>query len=376
MKQTIIALVRPNLNLAQKESQAAHLIEHILLDPKRLLKMGFSDEFYSQNVINHGGHVNDFYVVEYYVVLSEAADFVAKAISENQNELYLAEADFEKIKATMLEELLEDRGEFINTGEQLTHAMFTPDSPTIRNEWSDIESVKDITFEEAKNIFQKYNTDISLLRLSYDECIIDQLPKLESNVLQEIEKTVSLTHPWQSPGSVDTTLIIPMTDNTNYILDPIYRLSLTDFRFGLLFDEIRNKEGLVYDISFDINYNADNYYEFFFSSTDENASKVTAIIKQSLEKYEDFITKNLEYIKQRYVINSELDWGDIQGNYLNYIDKVISRRAIISSKEMIEAVKKITAKDLIDYNQKFLKAYNAKVLTFKLRHGKEIKTVG
>jgi predicted Zn-dependent peptidase len=149
---------------------------------------------------------------------------------------------------------------------------------------------------------------------------------------------------------------------------------LTDFRFGLLFDEIRNKEGLVYDISMDINFNGGNYYEFFFSSTEENASKVIAIIKQSLEKYDDFIIKNLEYIKNRYILNQQLDWGDIQNNYLNYIDKVVSRRAVISTEAMIESVRNITAKELIEYNQKFLDAFNGKVLTFKLRHGKEIKT--
>lgn len=52
MNQTIISLIRPNLNLAQKESQAAHLIEHILVDPRRLKAMGVSDEYGLSSKLN------------------------------------------------------------------------------------------------------------------------------------------------------------------------------------------------------------------------------------------------------------------------------------------------------------------------------------
>jgi len=78
MKQSIIAIIRPNLNLAQKESEAAHLIEHMLISPERLLALGIDDEFYAKNIIFHSGSVNYSYLSEYYVVKSEVADEVAK----------------------------------------------------------------------------------------------------------------------------------------------------------------------------------------------------------------------------------------------------------------------------------------------------------
>ena len=99
MKQSIVTLIRPKLNLGQKESQAAHLIEHILVAPKRLMALGISADFYSRNIVFHSGTVNDFYLAEYYIVRSEVAEEMTKILLKNQNELFLDRDNFKKIKS-------------------------------------------------------------------------------------------------------------------------------------------------------------------------------------------------------------------------------------------------------------------------------------
>lgn len=373
MKQSVVALIRPNLNLSQKESQAAHLIEHLLVTPKRLEKSGISADFYAKNIIFHGGTVNDFYLAEYCIVRSEVAGTVAKILSEHQNELDLDRDDFEKIKSTLIEELRENKGEFIETGEQLSKAIYIAGSPTLRNPWDDLESIVNLTPDETIDIFHRYNTDLALLQLSFDDHKIDRLPVIEKNRLIKPDGVIMLTHPWQSPGCVDVSHIVPLRKNTDLLLDMLYRWSLTDLKFGFLRDKLREKSGLVYDISINIDHN-NNTSEIFFTSSENNAEKVTSEIKIALEKYEQFITNNIGYIKERLRLEFELDWGDIRNSCLGIIDSVISGGFIETTASSIKRMEAITAQDLSSFNRLFLSSLNQDAISVERRHGKNVTT--
>lgn len=371
MKQTIVALVRPNLNLGQKESQVAHIIEHLLLAPKRLEKMGISADFYAQNIVYHNGGVNDFYLVEYYVVRSETADIVSEKLIRYRDELYSDDDDFEKIKSTLIEELHENKGEFIGLGEQFSSAIYLPDSPTVRHPWNNAESIVDLSLDKATDIFHQCNTDSVLLKLSFDHYEIGKLPTIERNLLRKQGTTIKLTHPWQSPGCVDSSHIITLPKNTDFLVAMLFRRSLTDFRFGLLFNEVRNKRGLVYDISIEPDYN-NNSAEIYFTTNEENADETTKCVKESLDKYDEFVKDNIDYIKGRLKLDFELDWGNIQSTSLMIIDQVISGGYIETPSSWIKRMGAITINDLSEYNRSFLNSLKNDAITIKRQHGKSL----
>jgi predicted Zn-dependent peptidase len=371
MEQTIVALIRPRLNLSQKESQAAHLVEHLLVASKRLQAIGISDDFYAKNVIFHGGRVNDFYMIEYYIVRQESADTLAQLLHQHQNELHTNSDDFKKTKSALVEELNENRGEFIGMGEQLSKAIYLPGSPTIRNPWNDLKSIRNLSVDKIEEIFHKYNTDITLIKLSFDNYKIDKIPTIERNRLCKSDSKIELTHPWQSPGCVETTHIIPFPTRIDFLLSTIYQRSLVDYRFGLLYDEIRYKQGLVYDISADMDYDS-NTLEIYFSSEPDNSDIVTEHIKKTLGRYNKFIKKNLGYIKKRIKLDLELDWGDVQNHYLRIIETVVSGGHIETPAELINRLDQVTVNDIVELNKLFLNLFNNNAISTKHYHGKKV----
>jgi len=335
--------------------------------------MGISDDFYAKNIINHSGETNSFYMTEYYVVKSEAANTVAKILSEHQSELYLNQNDFKKIKSAIIEELNENQGEFIGIDEQLAKAIYIPGSPTIRNPWNNLKSIINISPNKIEEIFHKYNTDLCLLKLSFDNFELDKLPVIEKDKLRKSNGLIKLTHPWQSPNSVDIYHAVPLPTKTDFLLDMLYRRSLTDIKFGLVFNELHHKQGIVYEISIYADYD-DNTSEIIFSSCENNSDKITEIIKQTLKNYDQFIVKNIDYIKNRLKIDLKLDWGDIQNVTLWNINRVISGGYIESTASFIKRLDKVLVQDLIKFNSLFLDSLNNQAVSVKRRHGKNVTT--
>lgn len=373
MKQSIVALIRPKFNLAQKESEAAHLIEHILMSPKRLQSLWGSGDFYSQNIILDGGWVNAYYMAEYYVVRSEVSDKVAETLLKNKDNLFLSSADFEKIKSVLIEEITNDRGEFIDLNEQYSKAICVPNSPPIRNPWHDLDSVRNLLSKDAETFFQKYNADCSLLNLTDDEYKIDKIPIIEKGKIKGNIDQIELSHPWQPPGSVDTFIAMLIPANIDPLIGLLYRRSLTDFRFGLLFDELRNKNGLVYDVSVSMDY-FDNTLEFWFSSRRSSSDKAIKLIEKSLKTYDSLIKKNFEKIKNRSILDLELEWGDIQNCALNIIDSVVGGEFAEPNSKLLERITSITQNDLAKFNQLVLVQFKQNAIITRRKHSKTVET--
>ena len=375
MKQAIIALIRPKLNFAQKESQAAHLIEHILVTPGRLKAMGISDDFYAQNIIYHSGVVNDFYMAEYFIVRLEAAKSLAKIISKNQDELFMDESEFIKIRSVLIEEIAEARGEYMETSEQFSRAIYQPGSPSIANPWNDLESIKDITLDEVKEIFRKNNTNLSLLELSFESVKYNDISTIQKNNLKNDIKSIELTHPWQSLDSVDTSIIISFDKPIDPYKGLIYSKSLTDFRFGLLTEQIRRKNGLVYDISTTLDHST-NSIDIYFNSNLENIDEIIDLILASLNNYDSYIDKNIELIKERIKLKTELDWGDVQNCALSIIDDFIMGGSKDNPIENLRKIMKITASDLKSFNLEFVRQIEANSILVKRSFGSALDLVG
>ena len=371
MKQTIFAIIRPYLNLSQQESQAAHLIEHILASPKRLEAIGLSRDYYAKNIIYNSGVTNDFYMAEYFVVLSDQADKVTDILVTNKDNLFLNEDDFQKHKATVIEELSEYRGEYISTAEQRAKAVYTVDSPTIRNSWNDSESIKSLTKRDIENIFSKYNTDLVTLKLSWDKFDVNRIPTLEKNNLNITNNIIELSHPWQSLDSIDVSVIIKSAFEKNYLFDALYRKSLSDMHFGLLFKELRHNQGLVYDIDLDYNYGSDTI-EIDYSCAKDTSNSVIEHIKKTLSNYDSFIRDNIEVLKQRLKFDIELDWGDVQCQSENIIEKACFNACTQSPSELLAQIDAISVCDLISKNNQVLDGIENKALIVKQGYGEKL----
>lgn len=371
MKQTIIALVRPNLNLGQQESQAAHLIEHILASPKHLEAIGISRDYYAKNIIYNSGVTNDFYTAEYFVVMSGQADKVADILVTNKDNLFLNEDDFQKHKATVIEELNEYRGEFISTAEQRAKAVYKVGSPTIRNPWSDIDSIRNLSKEDTETIFSKYNADLAVLKLSWDNFNISFIPQLEKNSLNNTNNIIELSHPWQSLDSIDVSVIIKSAFEKDYLSDALYRKSLSDLHFGLLFKELRHNQGLVYDIDLDYNYGS-NTIEIDFSCAKDTLNSVIEHIKKTLSNYDSFIRHNIEVLKQRLKFDIELDWGDVQCQSENIIEKACFNACTQPPSVLLPQIDGISVDDLIAKNNEVLGGINNKALIVKQGYGEKL----
>lgn len=374
MKQTIVALIRPNLNYAQKENQAAHLIEHILLSPKRAEKMGLTDEFYARNIIEHNGGVNDSYISEYFVVKSEATSEVAKMITKYQDDLFIDQEEFEKIKTVVIQEIVESKEEFISTGEQIARAIYKQGSPAIINPWNDIKSIKNISLDQTVAIFKNNNIDVALFELSFDEYKTTDIPKVPKNMLREDIKVIELAHPWVSLDSVDTTIIVPLENKLDPLINIVYRASLTDSRFGLLYKKIRNLHGLVYGISASIDYNNDSM-DLDFSSDETKVKQILDIIKKALGEYDSYICKNLGFLKDQIEIQTNLNWGDVQNHDLWIIDDLIKGGFREPPKDLLKKLKEISAEDLIEFNNEVLNSALSKSILIKHKYGKKVETI-
>lgn len=373
MEQSIVALIRPRLNLAQENPEVSHLIEHILSETKRLERIGLSAEFFANDIIFHNGLIGNLYLTEFFVVRSESAKIVGEKLLKNRNEFHITEKEFENVKSVLIQEINEDEGEYIEFNEQISEAIFKPGSPSNRNLKQNKERLSEITLSEVNDYFHQRNSEFSLLDLSFNHYSIDRLPTLEKNIFHENIKHVELTHPWQSLDSVETVVIVPIPKTTDLLINFLYSSSLTNYRFGLLWHNLRDKNGLVYGISLGMDYNLFTL-DIFFESKAEKIDQIIELIKKSLEKYDDFIFSNLEYLKKRLKLMIELDWGDIFNDVNLTIDRVVSGRFTEPPKKMLDRLDSITASDLSKFNQEFLNSLNNDSFVIKRRHGKTVSS--
>ncbi len=369
MKQSIVALIRPNLNFSNKPTQAAHFIEHALLTKKRLDLMGMADEFFAKNVIMHNGWTNDFYMAEYFIGNSEATGDLARMIQSQKQELFLDKEDFVNIKSALKEELLEQNGEHISLDEQLSRAILTPDSPSVQNPWYDIKSLENLSYEAIQQIFSARNTDQSIAILDYDNFELRNKPQTIKNKLRNDVKIINILHPWLPDNGIQVLISIPLPEDTDQLTHVLYRRSLTDYRFGLLFNILRNKEGLIYDLSVVWN-SANNTLEVTFFVSKEKYLASINFIKETLKSYEEYIAKNLLFIKKRLGMEYQLDWGDIQNQRIMVLDETILGNFTSSPRARLDALENIDTSALSYFNKTILESLDTQAVIAKSCFGK------
>lgn len=151
-------------------------------------------------------------------------------------------------------------------------------------------------------------------------------------------------------------------EKESYVLDVIYAI-LGRGQSGRMFDEIRNKRGLAYEVG--VQHESAIDYGFFavYLNTDKkNINKIKKIILQEFEKLKKIKNKDLEeaktYLEGSYALENEEN--------IHMADKLAFWETIKEAdlvKDYIKKIKKITKKDLTGAAGKYLnKNYTLVVL--------------
>lgn len=154
-------------------------------------------------------------------------------------------------------------------------------------------------------------------------------------------------------------------EKESYTLDIIHAI-LGRGQSGRLFDEIRNKRGLAYEIG--VQYEPAIDYGFFavYLSTDKkNINKIKDIILQEFKKLKKIKNKDIEEAKNYIEGNHTLENED---NF-QFADKLAFWHMVKDAdlaKDYIRKIKKVTKKDIIKVANKYLnKNYTLAVLEQK-----------
>jgi len=154
-------------------------------------------------------------------------------------------------------------------------------------------------------------------------------------------------------------------EKESYVLDVAYAI-LGRGQSGRLFDEIRNKRGLAYEVGVQHESAVDyGFFAVYLNTDKKNINKIKKIILQEFEKLKKIKNKELEeaktYLEGSYALENEEN--------LHMADKLAFWETIKEAnlvKEYIKKIKKITKKDLIKTVDNYLnKNYTLAVLEQK-----------
>jgi len=154
-------------------------------------------------------------------------------------------------------------------------------------------------------------------------------------------------------------------EKESYVLDVAYAI-LGRGQSGRMFDEIRNKRGLAYEVGVQHESAADyGFFAVYLNTDKKNINKIKKIILQEFEKLKKIKNKDLEeaktYLEGSYTLENE--------DNIQMADKLAFWETIKEAgmaKDYIKKIKRITKKDLIKAVDNYLnKNYTLAVLEQK-----------
>ncbi|MCX6812425.1 MAG: hypothetical protein NTW79_02285 [Candidatus Berkelbacteria bacterium] len=375
MEQTILAVIRPKLNMSQPKDQLLHLIEHILMSPERLSKIGISEKHFAKDIIWSNGSISELFCVEYFIVRSAEIETIKKLVLNGLNHLHLDKVDLGAIKKNIVQEIEEDNTKEISMGEQFAKAIYTKDSPILRQPWNDAGILKNLDLDHSKieKMFKKFGKPFSIVELSFNRYRQSEKISVEKNFLNSSAKPIQLKHPYQSPETTAIDILIPVNfGEQDFINFDLYRTILADYDFGILYKKMRQK-GLVYDLGVNYNLHA-SAIQIYFSCDKNRAEDALNYIKE-LSANEKIISKDfLELTKDKTIMSYEIEWGNISDSALGYIKEFVLGNFHIAPKERIAKMRKISIDEINNFHNKIVKNFKNNALIPLLNYGKKVET--
>jgi len=230
------------------------------------------------------------------------------------------------------------------------------------------ETVKAITREEIityyRNHYLASNTivtivgDVSSVRKKIEghfSRVLDLAPPKYEEELEakNTKKSVKIKKKLNNSYMVLGYKTVPRLNRESYVLDLIHGI-LGRGQSGWLFEEIRNKHGLAYEVG--SNHEASKDYGFFavYTNTDKkNIRKIQKIIMelfQRLKKISDEELKDAKnYIEGQFYMDNEDNFRN--ADKLGYWEMIKEAKL---AENYVKAIRKLTKKDITNAVNKFL----------------------
>ena len=145
---------------------------------------------------------------------------------------------------------------------------------------------------------------------------------------------------------------VPKGHKNSYVLEVIYSI-LSRGQSGRLFDEVRTKRGLVYDIGVSHKLGIDTgYFAVFFNSDKKKLDKILNVVFEEFKKLENVSKKDLNeaksFLEGEFLLSNE----DNQ-SYCDTLTEWESEGNMNELKNFLKNVKKVTAKDVARVAKKY-----------------------
>lgn len=369
---TIQATVKVGSNNENKKINGiSHFIEHMLFEGT---KKRPNSQIISNEIESLGGELNAYTCNErtcFYIRVpkkhfDKALDITADIL---QNPLF-NEKNIEKERKIILKEidLHKDEPRF-HQWILFTKTLFKK-HPAKLPTYGTVEAVKRITRKDLLNYYHKYyvpNNTIILVVGNFNKNIVNKIKNQFKNLKpKKLSKTKKIKEPKQNKIEIkkekrkilSSYMVMgyktpPRKNKDSYVLDVI-RSILGRGQSGKIFDEIRNKRGLAYEVGVhhdpSINY---GFFAVYLNTDKKNIKKIIQLIIKEFENLKNLTSKELKEAKGFLIGQHILENEDPKelADELSYWESIKDAELL---NKYIKEINKINKKDILRVANKYL----------------------
>ncbi|MFH2027687.1 MAG: pitrilysin family protein [Nanoarchaeota archaeon] len=348
----------------------SHFIEHMLFEGT---KKRMSSKIISNEIESLGGQLNAYTSNErtcFFVKVPKNHFLKALDIISDitQNPIF-DKKSLEKERKIILKEINLHKDEPRFHQWVLFQKTLFKNLPTKNPTYGSVKSVKSITRKDMLDYYNKYylpnNIVLSIvgdvknikqnIKKYFNKFKAKRLPNINS-ISEPIQNKIEIKK--EKRKILNSYMVLgyktpARLDKDSYVLDVI-RAILGKGQSGRIFDEIRNKRGLAYEVG--VYHEPDNDYGFFavyLNTHKKNISKSVKIILDEFKKLEDLTPKEIAeakgYLEGQFILDNEdtHDRADEIGFWASIKDAKLFDR-------YLDEIRKVKKTDIIDVAKKYL----------------------
>ena len=366
---SIIASVKTgSKNENDKNNGVAHFLEHINFKGTKTYK---NTHELSKILNSMGCSFNAYtmrYVTTYHFKVAYNVEYIDKILHIVSEMLFaglLRKKDIEKERNIILEEINQTYDDPDNCIDDYVAEMMFEGSPLAMTVLGDIKVVKTMKESVVRQFYDKYYVPNNVImsisgKIPHNinkmiQQYFNKYPSVELKTIPIIPYIFKSSKPQlkvitkKNAHQCNINISFPafsITDKRVYPLE-LLALHFAGNMSSILYQELRTKNNLVYDVDADINtYEEGGYITISTAVDPKNLNKTIEIILYEANKLflDDF--GNLEILKTNQIHSAEMDWEDSYNVADHYLDQLMLYSKITNIKEHYKMYKKVTVSDI------------------------------
>ncbi len=360
-----------SVNESSENSGISHLIEHAVFKRTK----NFDGSTLKKTIESVGGTLNAFTSREYTLFYAKVPDFASREAFNVIHDLVSAplflEDDVEMEKNVVLEEIAMYEDDPMDlAGTNLLKMLWGENEPYGRPIIGNAESVRKLRAEDLKRYHQAHYVPSRMILSivgNMEACDIDMFTQKMGDLTRVEAKHLILDPKSQKPANkvvtkrdlkqVSISLAVPTVEKSNPKNYPLAIIAtiLGGGMSSMLFEEIREKSGLVYSISTSNQSNKmSGYFSIDLSTSPHKVLEAMEGIKKVLSDFPKNVHSYLDYGKKR-----------LEGKLLTSTESTFSTMLMMTDdqftlgrtrkiEEMIDLLNRVDEKDILDTFQELL----------------------